>query len=126
MKKCLLFSRVYPQKFREMYEYDPDAIDIRWISGMKQEGAFGPEDTSRFIDETARFLEKNPKGLVVIDGLDYLLNSIDFSTAYDLVSNIRDLTVLKDGALLVCLNLSALSDMELDQLKKEADGVIVV
>lgn len=125
LKKCLLFSRVYPQKFREMYEYDPDAIDIRWISGMGQEGAYGPNDTKRFIDEASKFLKTNPKGLVVLDGLDYLLNSIDFSTAYGLVSDLRDLTALKDGALLVCLNLSALSDMELNQLKKEADGVIL-
>jgi len=124
LKRCLLLSRVYPLKFKEMYEYDPDAIEVRWISGMGKEGAFKPDDTARFLSEAAKFLDKNPRGLIVLDGLDYILNSVDFATAYAMVSNLRDLTALKDGALLVCLNLGALSDTEATQLRKEADGVI--
>jgi len=125
LKKCLMFSRVYPLKFREMYEYDPDAFELRWISGIKQPDSIGPEETKLMVDEAAKFLKRNPKGLIVLDGLDYLLVNIDFSTAYNLVSDLRDLTSMNNGSLLVCLHLGALSDMELEQLKKEADGIIL-
>jgi len=121
LEKCLLLTREYPKKIREVHIYDPELLDIRWISTLDEEGAYAPSDLERISTDVKKELEDNHHSLVMLDSFEYLLNNNDYNAVFNLISELKDIVALYESVLVVNLDFGSLSKTQFNQLKKEAD-----
>jgi outer membrane protein assembly factor BamB len=122
LEKCILLTREYPKKIREIHIYDPELLDIRWISTLGEEGAYSPSELEKISSDIKKELDDNHHSLVMIDSFEYLLNNNDYSSVYNFVSELKDIVSLHESILVVNLDFGSLSKTQFNQLKKEADS----
>ena len=120
-KRGLCVTRVYPQKIRERYGL-PD-LPVLWLSNVGKEDAVRPKDLEKLSLAIEQFLSRE-KGVVLLDGVEYLITNNNFITVLRLVQSVRDQVAINGAMLLFSVNPSALDAHQMTLLEREVDGVI--
>ena len=120
-RKGLCVTRVYPQKIREKYGIRD--LPALWLSNVGKEDAIRPKDLEKLSLALERFLEKE-KGVVIVDGLEYLVTNNNFITVLRLLQSLRDQIAIHGATLLVSVNPAALDAHQLSLLEREVDSVV--
>ena len=120
-KKGLCITRVYPQKVREKYGLLD--LPVLWLSNVGKEDAVRPKDLEKLSLSIEQFLARE-KGIVLLDGLEYLITNNNFITVLRLVQSIRDQVAINAAILLFSVNPSTLDGHQLTLLEREVDRVI--
>jgi RNA polymerase subunit RPABC4/transcription elongation factor Spt4 len=116
----LCVSRLYPQKLRERF---PGAdLTILWLSNVGKEDAIRPKDLEKLSLAVEQFLAREP-GVVLLDGIEYLVTNNNFLTVLRLVQALRDQVAINRGILLLSVSPSALEGHQLTLLEREVDRV---
>src|SRR6266508_5054144 len=78
-KTGLCITRVYPKKVRERF----GGVDLRilWLSNVGKENSVRPKDLEKLSLSVEEFLGGTP-GVILIDGLEYLVTDNNFITRY--------------------------------------------
>jgi len=122
-RRGLCVTRVYPQKVREKYRLGD--VRVLWLSNVGKDDAVRPKDLEKLSLAIERFLSRE-KGIVLLDGLEYLITNNNFITVLRLVQAVRDQVAINNAVLLFSVNPSALDTHQLTLLEREVDGVIDV
>ena len=120
-KKGLCVTRVYPQKIREKYGLAD--LPVLWLSNVGKEDAVRPKDLEKLSLAIERFLTRE-KGVLLIDGIEYLITNNNFITVLRFVQAIRDQVAIHGALLLFSVNPSTLDTHQLTLLEREVDAVI--
>ena len=120
-KKGMCVTRVFPQKVREQYELSE--LPIIWLSNIGKEDSVRPKDLEKLSLLLEQFLTKE-SGLVLLDGIEYLITNNNFLTVLRLVQSLRDQIAVNKATLLLSVNPSTLDSHQLNLLEREVDGVI--
>jgi hypothetical protein len=120
-KKGMCVTRVFPQKVREQYELS--GLPIIWLSNIGKEDSVRPKDLEKLSLLLEQFLTKE-SGLVLLDGIEYLITNNNFLTVLRLVQSLRDQIAVNKATLLLSVNPSTLDSHQLNLLEREVDGVI--
>jgi hypothetical protein len=121
-RPAILITRVHPNKIRWNYKLPPHA-KIYWLAREKAEGEerLPPENLNVISHEIKEFLAKESKGVVVVDGIDYLVTRHKFSMVLDLVGRLQDAASLSDGCtVILSVNEGAFNLKEMGYLEDEA------
>jgi len=121
-RKGLFITRNHPRKICRKYKVD-GASHI-WLTKMAGDGNFKPtqlEGIKRYCEE---FLKNSPRGLLVIDGIEYLVSHNDFEDVHNLVQFFKDLASVTDTIILISVSPSILKPNELKILEKEVDSIL--
>ena len=114
-------SRMHPDKLRARLN-DPN-LPVLWLSNVGKEGSVRPQDLERLSAAAEQFLRRE-KGVILLDGLEYLLTNNNFLTVLRFLQSLRDRVALQEGVLLVSMNPSALEGPQRTLLEREVDEVI--
>ena len=114
-------SRMHPDKLRDRLD-DPN-LPVLWLSNVAKEGSVRPQDLERLAGAAEQFLGRE-KGVILLDGLEYLLTNNNFLTVLRFLQSLRDQVALHQGVLLVSMIPSALEGHQRTLLEREVDGVI--
>ncbi|MFQ6060999.1 MAG: DUF835 domain-containing protein [Thermoplasmata archaeon] len=117
----LCATRVYPSILRQRYDFR-DCV-ILWLSNTGKEDSVRPRDLERFSLLLEQFLSTS-KGVVLIDGIEYLITNNDFVTVLRLVQSLRDQVAMNLAMMIISLNPSTLGFQELNLLEREMDTVL--
>lgn len=117
---CLCVTRVYPEILKQ--RFDLENCIILWLSTAGQDGAIRPRDLERLSLLLEQFLSNN-KGVMLVDGIEYLVTNNDFVTVLRLIQSIRDLIAMNQATMIISLNPSTLAYQELNLLEREMDSV---
>ncbi len=117
---CLCVTRVYPEILKQ--RFDLENCTILWLSTAGQDGAIRPRDLERLSLLLEQFLSNN-KGVMLVDGIEYLVTNNDFVTVLRLIQSIRDLIAMNQSTMIISLNPSTLGYQELNLLEREMDSV---
>jgi len=120
-RKGMCVTRVFPQKVREQYQV-PD-LPIVWLSNIGKEDSVRPKDLEKLSLLLEQFLTKE-NGIVLLDGIEYLITNNNFLTVLRLVQSLRDQVAVNKATLLLSVNPSTLDSHQLNLLEREVDGVI--
>ncbi len=120
-RKGLCVTRVYPQKLRERFPQGD--LEILWLSNVGKEDAVRPKDLERLSLAVEQFVSGR-HGVVLLDGLEYLVTNNNFLTVLRLVQAIRDQVAIHGAILLLSVNPSALEGHQVTLLEREVDQVI--
>ncbi len=120
-RRALCITRVYPQKLRERFT---DAnLRVLWLSNVGKEDALRPKDLEKLSLAVEQFLARD-RGVLLLDGLEYLITNNNFVTVLRLVQAMRDQVAMRNGILLLSVNPSALEAHQITLLEREVDQVI--
>ncbi len=120
-KKGFCVTRVFPQKIKEKYKLED--VPIIWLSNIGKEESVRPKDLEKLSLLLEQFLNKEA-GLVLLDGIEYLITNNNFLTVLRLVQSLRDQVALNKATLLLSVNPSTLDSHQLNLLEREVDGVV--
>ncbi len=120
--KGYCITRTYPPKLRS--KHDLGQTPILWLSNVRMEGTIRPKDLEELSVTLDKFLSADEGGVIMIDGLEYMITNNDFSTVLKLVQSLRDHVALKNAVLLICINPLTLDPHNLKLLEEEADVVM--
>ncbi|UCD91920.1 MAG: DUF835 domain-containing protein [Methanobacteriota archaeon] len=117
----LCATRVYPEILQKRYDLDNCAMI--WLSNAGKEGSIRPRDLERLSLVLEQFIS-NRKGVVLVDGIEYLITNNDFVTVLRLVQSLRDQIAMNLAIMIISLNPSTLGFQELNLLEREMDTVL--
>ncbi len=114
-------TRNYPVKIKA--KYNIGETPIVWLSNVGKENSLRPKDLEKLSYSLETFLG-NGGGIVLLDGLEYLITNNNFLTVLRFLQSLRDQVAINHSILLMVLNPSTLDPHEMNLLEKEVDGTI--
>ncbi len=117
----LCVTRMYPEILSQ--KIDLGDSTILWLSNTGKEDSVRPRDLERLSILLEQFLT-DKKGVVLLDGIEYLVTNNDFVTVLRLIQSMRDLVAMNMATMIVSLNPSTLGFQELNLLEREMDSVL--
>jgi len=114
-------TRNYPLKIKA--KYNLGETPILWLSNVGKESSLRPKDLEKLSVSLEQFLGQEG-GIILLDGLEYLITNNNFLTVLRLVQSLRDQVAINRSILMLALNPSTLDAHELNLLEKEVDATI--
>ncbi|MFH1721612.1 MAG: DUF835 domain-containing protein [Candidatus Altiarchaeota archaeon] len=116
----LLITRTHPKQIRDQFA-ELRKIPILWLTDSRRVDKHTtinpqPEQIFAVIDT---FIEKSPNGIVLLDGVEYLINYNNFDLVLHLVEQIRDIVSAKNARFILSLHPGTLKRLELNLLERE-------
>ena len=115
-------TRNYPAKIRT--KFDLKDTPIVWLSNVGRENAIRPKDLEKLSLALEQFLSQPGGGIVLLDGLEYLITNNNFITVLRLIQSLRDQVAINQSILLMAVNRSTLESHQLNLLEREVDHTI--
>jgi len=115
-------TRNYPAKIRTKFELKD--TPIIWLSNVGRDNAIRPKDLEKLSLSLEQFLSQSGGGIVLLDGLEYLITNNNFITVLRLIQSLRDQVAINQSILLMAVNRSTLESHQLNLLEREVDYTI--
>ncbi len=120
--KGFFITRSYPEHVKKKYDLG-DTLII-WLSNVRMDYTLRPKDLEELSMRLDKFLSSVEKAVILLDGIEYLITSNDFSTLLKFVQGLRDEVTLKNAVLLIPVSPNTLEPHKLKLLEEEADVVV--
>lgn len=120
--KGFCVTRNYPAKIRS--KFDLKDTPVVWLSNVGRENAIRPKDLEKLSLLLEQFLAQSGGGIVLLDGLEYLITNNNFITVLRLIQSLRDQVAINQSILLMAVNRSTLESHQLNLLEREVDYTI--
>lgn len=114
-------TRTFPDKVRERYQLGD--TPILWLSNVSKDDAVRPKDLEKLSLALEEFLSKQG-GIVLLDGIEYLITNNNFITVLKLIQSLRDQVAINRSILLLSINPSTMEVHQINLLRREVDMVI--
>jgi hypothetical protein len=118
---ALCISSTYPDELRA--KFSVEGAKILWISGQKTDFSVPPSNLDILRDTIDEFLQKNRGGVVLIDGLEYLVTINGFDTMLQFLHDIWSKVAFYCGRLIIPVNPHAFSPSQLTYLERNMETV---
>ncbi len=115
-------TRNYPAKIRS--KFDLKDTPVIWLSNVGRDNAIRPKDLEKLSLSLEQFLSQSGGGIVLLDGLEYLITNNNFITVLRLIQSLRDQVAINQSILLMAVNRSTLESHQLNLLEREVDYTI--
>jgi chromosomal replication initiator protein DnaA len=118
----LVITRTNPKRAREAY--DLPAQRILWLTDREgtEEETIAPA-LERIVYEIESFLGKQPRGAVLLDGIEYLVSNNSFDAVLKFVRRLLDAFSESRYAFVISLGPATLKEQELRVLEREMEVV---
>lgn len=115
-------TRTYPPHITS--KFDLGDTPILWLSNIRMDDAIRPKDLEELSVRLDKFLTSVEKGVILLEGIEYLVTSNDFPTVLKFVQGLRDEVTLKNAVLLISISPHTLEAQKLKLLEEEADAAV--
>ncbi|MGB2581800.1 MAG: DUF835 domain-containing protein, partial [Thermoplasmata archaeon] len=117
--KGYCITRNYPAKIRSKFNLKD--VPIIWLSNVGRDNAIRPKDLEKLSLSLEQFLSQPDGGIVLLDGLEYLITNNNFISVLRLIQSLRDQVAINQSILLIAVNRSTLESHQLNLLEREVD-----
>ena len=125
MKKTpgLCITSTHPRKRRDEYKLE---CPVYWLTDVTKtdEKTLHPERLDFELFKTVNDFVTEKHGIIMLDGLEYLIHVNGFERAMDFIDSIRDAVSTHNGTLVVSTNPSVFKEEELGMLEKRFDRIL--
>jgi len=117
----LIVTRQYPHEVRSKFFIQ--TTPILWLSTVAGKENMDPAKMSLLTDYLINFMEKSHNGVVLVDGIEYLVTSNDFPKVAKSLDRWAETAMTSDCRLVITVDPRAFSDRELALLEKNKEVV---
>ena len=119
----LCITRTAPSRIRK--DYGLKKTPIVWLTDMQtdKELVITPQ-LEQLLHLITDFIDKSGRSVILLDGLDYLINTNDFKRVLHFIHHLRDRIAISDSRLILPISPLTVDKKELKLLEREVDTVI--
>jgi hypothetical protein len=114
----LYITRSNPKQVKD--EYDLGETKVCWLTGVRASedipSVSGLQELSILV---SNFIDDKERGIILLDGIEYLISNNDFSIVLRLIQQIRDKVSTSDSKMLIPVNPNALEGKQMTLLERE-------
>jgi hypothetical protein len=120
--RSLSITRTHPSKLdtkdslKQMNSY--------WLSKTPDKNSIPPGNITKLAQIINERLKSNDNSIILLDGLEYLINNNDFPKILKFIETVHENVVLSNGILLLPLNPTAMADKDYELLVSELSNTI--
>ncbi len=119
--KTLLITREFPGTVKS--SYNTEGSNVVWLTHVVGRDCVEPTQTSLILKKIVSFTKDNSPCIVMLDGVEYLINQNGFDLVMGFLNHVRDLLIIKDSILLVSLDTHTLEKRELALLERSMNTI---
>jgi len=121
-QNIMCITRQHPDKVKKSCEMEQAAVKLFWLSTTACEFCLPPTLT-RISHEISKYLKEKGRGVVMLDGLEFLVNHNDFLQVLKFLDSVKETIVVNRSILLLTLSPHAFSPKELSLIRKNTDVI---
>ncbi len=115
--KGLCITRTFPDKLRE--SWDLEGAKIYWLANGQSRKRDAVNSLDSLSKKVSRFLEGDEKGVILLDGVEYLFVQNSFTEVMKLLQNLKDAMPSKGAKLIIPIDLLTLVERQRALLTRE-------
>ena len=121
----LCISTTYPADLKEKYKLGEKATSL-WLSKIERDYAISPWNLGLLRDRISAFVKRSKGGVVLLDGLEYLVTTNGFDLTLKFLHDVRESIVVNRARLLIPVTPRAFEAKELELLERYMEPIEVV
>ena len=115
--KGLLITRVHPDQLKEAY--GPIEAPILWLSSQPGQERLDPSALSIIQHTMIEFIQKWPRTIVMLDGLDFLISENQLDKVLRMIYAVHDVVVVSGSKFIVPMDPQTMEMKELAFIERE-------
>ncbi|MCK4970790.1 MAG: DUF835 domain-containing protein [Thermoplasmata archaeon] len=124
MEGGLCISRSFPQKMREKHDVTKGEFIWMTTNTVGHDRCVNPTNISMLHMAIMDFLRKTPRGIITLEGVEYLISNNGFDPILRLLHALNDKITVSDSFMLVTMDEHTLAPREMRILEKDFDRVL--
>ena len=118
-RKGLCITRENPKRLIEQYNWEN--IPIIWLTrnNLTTEHCIDPTNLSRLTIEIVNFIKESKRGIILLEGLEYLISQNSYQIILRFIQLINDKIMLSNCIILVPIDPRILNERELHLLERD-------
>ncbi len=118
----LMVSRQHPDLIKQ--KYGLETTPILWLATKSGDDVIAPTNLGILTHMLIKFVEENPSGVVLLDGLEYLVSNNDFNKVLRVIDQVNDHIILSKSVLIIPVDPRAFTQKELALLERNVEKII--
>ncbi len=114
----LAVARTSPKQLQKSLEHNVETV---WLTTNKVEELFciEPTDVVTLSVVISEFFKRAPTGVILFEGVEYLLSNVEFSRVLKLIQILADRVSMAEGAIYLVLDTDTLGKKQMKQIERE-------
>jgi hypothetical protein len=117
----LAISRQHPDLIRQ--KYGLEATPIYWLATRAGDDVVAPTNLGILTHMLVKFVEENPSGVMLLDGLEYLVSNNDFNKVLRVIDQVGDHISQSKSVLIIPVDPRAFTTKELALLERNVEKI---
>jgi tetratricopeptide (TPR) repeat protein len=118
--KGLCISRMHPDKLAKKFDLTDSTI---WLSKLPCDTCRNPSNLGKLAFTINQYLDKNPASIILLDGLEYLINNNDYQMVIRFIDDIHESIVVNDSIFIIPVSPASYTEKELTLLERNSIGL---
>lgn len=118
----IAISRQHPDLIKQ--KYGLETTPIFWLATRTGDEVVSPTNLGILTHMMIKFIEENPNGVVLLDGLEYLVSNNDFNKVLRVIDQVNDHISQSKCVMIVPVDPRAFSQKELALLERNVDKIV--
>lgn len=119
----LAVTRQHPDLVRD--KYGLEKTPIFWLATRAGDGVISPTNLGILTQTMVKFVEGNDSGVILLDGLEYLVSNNDFNKVLRAIDQVNDHISQSGSRLIIPVDPRAFEPRELALLERNMERVVV-
>ena len=118
-RKALCITRQNPKRLRDRFSWKD--VPIIWLTNnnLEKEHCIDPTNLSRLSIEVVNFIKETKNGIILLEGLEYLISQNSYQIILRFIQLINDKVMLSNCIILVPIDPLVLNERELHLLERD-------
>lgn len=117
----LVVTRQFPKEVRAQYFLQ--TTPVIWLSTVAGKDSMDPAKLSLLTDSLVNFMEKSQNGVVLVEGIEYLVTSNDFLKMLKSIDRWTETAMTSNSRLVISLDPRAFEPRELAMIERNREAV---
>ncbi|HIH00715.1 TPA: DUF835 domain-containing protein [Thermoplasmata archaeon] len=118
----MVITRELPKRIQ--HDRNIGGSRIVWLTNLVGDGRINPTAIGILMSQVRSFIEGNPRTIVLIDGLEYLISLNTYDRMLHFMHQLRDIVITNEAALVVPVDPRTLNEREMALLERSLEVVV--
>ncbi len=117
----LAVSRQHPDLIRQ--KYGLEKTPIYWLATRAGQDVISPTNLGILTHTMIQFVEANPSGIILLDGIEYLVSNNDFNKVLRMIDQVNDHISQSKAIMIIPVDPRAFEQKELALLERNMEKI---
>jgi hypothetical protein len=118
----LAISRQHPDMIKQ--KYGLEKTPIIWLTTRAGQDVIAPTNLGILTHTIIKFVEENPCGVILLDGIEYLITNNDFNKTLRVINQVNDHVAQSKSRIIIPVDPRAFDSKELALLERNSEKIV--